>query len=363
MSPHGRPSCRSRQTRQQDRVLSHRVLPIRQTAPIPDKPFILPRSKTDPTLAALQNIVENLIDSSLERGTRKQYNTAVRSWFTFVDFYGFEDVPTPSTLALCVGWSGGRIYHVDKYLSGLAHHFRPRMTDWDAVRDHPVVKSTLRGQKKASPHEIHRKLPLRVEHLDHFAQKALASNDYDDLAFAFTLCLGFYGVMRLGELASPNKRADFDARKVVQRASFLQSDNDVRFHLPYHKADHFFEGATVMIHRSHTSSKFSFSRLVRRYIRSRDAQFGPTGYLLLLKNGRPPTRACFIRRLRTLVGSDYAGHSLRSGGATWYTSIGCSYNVVKRLGRWKSDTFEAYIRCHDALWSAMFGTHKPNRRI
>ena len=56
--------------------------------------------------------------------------------------------------------------------------------------------------------------------------------------------------------------------------------------------------------------------------------------------------------LRAVVASagvrveEYALHSLRTGGATHLSTGGVTQEVLQREGRWASDAYKAYVRCH-----------------
>ena len=45
-----------------------------------------------------------------------------------------------------------------------------------------------------------------------------------------------------------------------------------------------------------------------------------------------------------LSGGNFAGHSLRAGGATDLFAAGVPYPVIKKFGRWKSDAALLYYR-------------------
>ena len=74
------------------------------------------------------------------------------------------------------------------------------------------------------------------------------------------------------------------------------------------------------------------------------------GYLFITANRKPLTRQIFATSLSGLlkdVGlpvAQYNMHSFRIGAATTAMSAGISDAHVKILGRWKSDTYQLYVR-------------------
>ncbi|KIK72725.1 hypothetical protein PAXRUDRAFT_180040 [Paxillus rubicundulus Ve08.2h10] len=55
---------------------------------------------------------------------------------------------------------------------------------------------------------------------------------------------------------------------------------------------------------------------------------------------------------------DLKGHSLCIGGTLHYLLNGIPFNVVKSIGRWSSESFTLYLKCH-ALVLAPFLQHQP----
>lgn len=86
-----------------------------------------------------------------------------------------------------------------------------------------------------------------------------------------------------------------------------------------------------------------------KYVVIRDTAFITNPFLLLRSNGYIPSRSWFMKRLHQVFGNERSGHSLRSGGATAYAQGGVRSEVIQRMGRWKSDTFETYIHGHPLL--------------
>ena len=85
--------------------------------------------------------------------------------------------------------------------------------------------------------------------------------------------------------------------------------------------------------------------------------------LWLTSRGAVPTRHWFLSRLRVLFpSSEYAGHSIRSGGATSLAEAGVDFSLIQAIGRWSSPAFRIYIRKNPVvLHAALFGrpAHKP----
>ncbi|KAF9558438.1 hypothetical protein CPC08DRAFT_638990, partial [Agrocybe pediades] len=68
-------------------------------------------------------------------------------------------------------------------------------------------------------------------------------------------------------------------------------------------------------------------------------------------------RSFFIDRLRFFFGPEFAGQSMRAGGATSLAQNGTPLSVIQPLGRWSSDAFLIYIRKNPALIQAILATH------
>ncbi|EJD42256.1 hypothetical protein AURDEDRAFT_168564, partial [Auricularia subglabra TFB-10046 SS5] len=66
-------------------------------------------------------------------------------------------------------------------------------------------------------------------------------------------------------------------------------------------------------------------------------------------------RTWFINYLKANFANDIRGHSIRSGGATDLAIRGVPDNVIQRIGRWSSDTFQIYIRKNPALIPILAG--------
>ncbi|KAF7784928.1 hypothetical protein Agabi119p4_1093 [Agaricus bisporus var. burnettii] len=236
---------------------------------------------------------------------------------------------------------------VESYLTGIVHYLAPvypHIHDW---RSAPVVQQTLRGCKKLHNIPVKRKRALTIHELNRMSTLYYYSKQHDDTLFVAILLVGFYALLRLGELVYPDDPTLDCPRKMSQRNTLSITAASVRFQLPYHKADKFYEGNTVLVRPNPGPS--DPIRAMARYTISRDRHFPNHSDLWVRGDGSRPRRHWFLRRLHLFCDGDVAGHSLRSGGATMLAENGISLDIIQALGRWSSEAFRTYIRLHPDL--------------
>ena len=81
------------------------------------------------------------------------------------------------------------------------------------------------------------------------------------------------------------------------------------------------------------------------------ARRGPQpGALFICDDGSPLLKSRFVEEVRSaltkagLPAQDYAGHSFRTGAATTAATVGIQDSAIQILGRWKSSSYQLYIR-------------------
>jgi hypothetical protein len=253
--------------------------------------------------------------------------------------------PTPLTLARYIAYTSQYIASGPSYLTGVRYYLRDFFPNFDSTRNHPLVKSTIRGSKKVRADPVRRKLPLRTSHLQAFLQVAQQSQIYDDLLFITILSCAFYACHRIGELV-PASPPLFNWRKIIKRDSLFFLGHRVQYRLPFHKGDPFFQGSDILL----TSQQIADPvELLHLYTRLRDIKHGARFPLFLRENGQHPSRAWFEKKFFTLVDRSYGGQSARAGGATFYANLGISEDVLQAIGRWSSSAWKTYIREHPAV--------------
>src|SRR5882724_2032227 len=60
-----------------------------------------------------------------------------------------------------------------------------------------------------------------------------------------------------------------------------------------------------------------------------------------------------MNRLKSALGSDVAGRSLRSGGATALATAGTPDDHIQARGRWSSHAYHTYIRKHPVMLQSL----------
>ncbi|KAI9087797.1 hypothetical protein DFS34DRAFT_671795 [Phlyctochytrium arcticum] len=254
-----------------------------------------------------------------------------------------------------MGAHGYPVKTITKYLAGV----RAWMTEsgmrqeWEAIKEDPVFKDMENAIKKVQGHLGLNKAPRRkpaltvgdIEVLSRAPQRA----DYDHALFMAIVTTGFFGLCRLGELVWPDDVWLQSPLKIPARSSLELGPTS----LP---GDH-----RASANRAFGHGMQAWDIMID-YAAWRDLlhKDNHKDFLFLRKDGSVPTRKWFIQKLKALAGSQFAGHSLQSGGATWLARQGASVIQLMRAGCWKSDVFLSYIRANLSLGEALQATEAWN---
>ena len=302
---------------------------------------------------------------SLDTSSFGAYTSALNSYLTFCNLHHLPVDPTPDTLSFFVVFLSSHIApkSVNSYLSGICRQLEPFFPEVRQNRKSLLVSRTVAGCLRRFGTPTKRKAPFSHADLQRVLDSLPSTPSHDDLLFSAILLTGFHALMRLGELVFPDKRVLRNYRKISLRHSVQVSivPPQFSFFLPSHKGDRTFEGNTIVVQRVNRPTD-PFSRFLS-YLTSRDSLFPLHPELWLTSRGSVPTRHWFISRLRVIFPSkDYAGHSLRSGGATSLAEAGVDLALIQAIGRWSSSAFKIYIRKNPVvLHAALVGrpAHQP----
>jgi integrase len=244
---------------------------------------------------------------------------------------------------------------VDSYLSGICNQLEPWFPKVREIRGSALVSKTLTGCKKMRGTSVTRKRPFSEADLLHLLNTFGTSTRYDDMLFLAIAFTAWHCLMRLGEIVAHDNPKYRSVRKSIKRhtVNISSSPPHISFFLPMHKADRLFEGSHIVLEKR--ASRLDPFAIFLQYLQQRDRRFSLYPQLWLRENGSTPTRSWFLRRIRALFPPEYAGHSLRSGGATALAIAGVPPDRIQAIGRWSSNTFQIYIRKNPVLLQALLG--------
>ncbi|KIY48006.1 hypothetical protein FISHEDRAFT_27454, partial [Fistulina hepatica ATCC 64428] len=170
--------------------------------------------------------------------------SALQSYITFCQMHQFPIDPTPDTLSFYVVYMSHHIKpsSVNSYLSGICSQLEPFFPDIHHTHSSSIVRRTLTGCLKLYSSPTHRKRPLHRDELLRIAPHFTTTTAFDETLWWLLLLMGFYGLLRLGELIVPDNTLLHDDRKLVHRLSVHFKPTAFSFNLPTHKADRFFDG-------------------------------------------------------------------------------------------------------------------------
>jgi len=291
---------------------------------------------------------------TLDPNTFRSYSSHLNSYLTFCALHHFDVEPTPDTLSYYITFMSHHIQprSVDNYLSGIVNQLEPHFPSVRAARQSSLVRKTLRGAHRLYDRPVSRKHALSRDDLTLALTSITRPFTHDDLLWITQLFCGFFGLLRLGELVSPDEVHIRSFSKLSLRTSVTITPTSYSFLIQREKSDDHYEGNRVAV--SSSLNEPDPLSLFKSYLASRDHYFPLHPLLWIRSNGTTPTRSWFIRHLASLFpNSNFSGHSMRAGGATSLAAAGVPPDRIRAIGRWRSPAWERYIRKNPALLQAL----------
>jgi hypothetical protein len=216
----------------------------------------------------------------------------------------------------------------------------------------PLLVLALRGTKREQAGigtRTHLPItPVILEKLRRIWNQDPANPDHVMLWAA--CCVGFFDFLRSGEMTAPEV-GEFDPQQHLTVKDIspdsIENPTTISVRIKQSKTDPFRQGVSIFLNRTYLPLCPVAALLA--YLVVRGNEDGP---LFLLK-GQPLTRPQLVSELRkslSLAGLEpekYAGHSFRIGAATTAAACGVPVDVIKTLGRWKSQAYQLYVRIPD----------------
>ncbi|KAH7918236.1 hypothetical protein BV22DRAFT_1024919 [Leucogyrophana mollusca] len=304
-----------------------------------------------------------MLGLSLSLATNAAYSSALSSYISFCHAHNFDCSPTPETLLFFVTYMSAHInpQSVASYLSGIIDSLLPFYPDVKATWGSALVKWTLQGCHCCFGTPTKRKLPLTHDDLVRAEMSLTCPLLFDNLLWVVLLFMGFFGLLRLGELAWPNPCVLHDYNKLSLRSSATFGEDWFQFAVRDAKSNSRFEGDVIRIQRSALAPD-PLSHFLS-YLHAHDGRFPFHPHLWLRQNGSILTRSWFLGCLRSIFPTAISGHSMQAGGATSLAAAGVPPAQIQAIRRWSSGNWQHYIRKNPVLLQGLLfnghGIHDP----
>ena len=331
--------------------LTHVALPSRSS---------LPSKVVRARRLALEALNETLADA-LAPGTVEKYDGNLGRFLEFALSIGIpteEALPCSDDL-LCL-FLASRRGHVGK---GTAKNYISSIRSWHVKRNLPWLPSERVGLILKAIHSYRPlksakkklRMPVTPSMLS-LLVRAWGNGSRKELAALAGALSCWFGMMRLGEFF-PRTPSKVDCARLPARFEWVPSKvslNRSSINLPWTKTTQF-DGATVQL--TDLNLPFNASSSMRRHLQS--SQLNPDDLLSQYRDDNGQKRSLdkleFIRMCRRVwepAGiKDVSGHSFRIGGTDTLLKAGVSTDIVKSMGRWKSDAFLVYWRDFESIFS------------
>ena len=306
-------------------------------------------------LALRSSLIERL-NAALTPSSRVQYKSGIKAFLKFLSetdaaasHITFPLSPIDSAIYtewLLQNYAPGSVRTYRSHLNYFCDAINVPRPQWDVL---PQMKRVFREANKLAKRTKRKKLPITTS----MACTIVNSSDLTDpcdLICCLVLLTGVMGLFRLGELLVKNTLT-YEPHKLIRKGhiSFhpsIQEPEYFQLFLQFSKTDKYGVGVPIYIPCNSNPSCCPVL-LMREWV----GRFtNPTDPIFCWPSGRLMTTSSFIswlrRKLRSLGidDSQYAGHSLRRGGAVSAKAAGASDLLIKTLGRWTSDSFMIYLR-------------------
>jgi hypothetical protein len=230
------------------------------------------------------------------------------------------------------------------------------LKDWEGTCGFPQVtggrplllRRVLRGLEKAAARPRVPRRPWTVDMIRRAGQQLQPTANADHACLWAAITAGFFGLLRCGELTVMGTHADA-AKRTLRIRHVSANAGGMRLRLPFSKGDPCGYGVDVPI-ASLSDQTVCPVHAMTILLRHRQEGGARLDDPLFCIKGTAMTRDFFIQGMRSLISSigvrnpaDYAGHSLRRGGASLAAASGLPEYAIQTLGRWKSDAYKLYI--------------------
>lgn len=304
---------------------------------------------------------------SWAQGTRETYGAGLLVYHIYCDMRGIADDArcpvSPLTMSMfiasCAGsYSGSTLAN---YTCGVRAWHIIHGASW--TMDYQV-RAALDGATKLAPPASKKgaRVPMILTILEAL-NGSLDSTEPLDVAVRAALNIMFYSLARTGELTVPSQKAFNPSIHITPSNLRVETDRNGLLvqvgHLPTTKSSPI-DGEDIFFSTQIGPSDPWAALQDHLRINKPPAQAHLFAYRA--NSGyKPLTRAAFLKRINDAAISlnlcNIKGHSIRIGGTLEFLLRGITFEVVKSLGRWSSNTFVLYLRKHAVILAPYIQSH------
>ena len=315
-----------------------------------------------PHLPTLEAQYYSYLAQGLAASTCKSYATAQSQFLSVCRQLGrihSSVSPCPAdewTLCLFTTFLAGSLQHssIKVYLSGMrALHIEQGFAD--PLHNCQSWQRVICGIKRTQGSPSSSRLPI-IYDLMLVIWKSLNLQLPNHCMFWAACTLGYFGFLRSAEftvpsLASFSPSAHLDVQDIVVDSS--TAPLCIRVTIKASKTDPFHKGCSI--HIGFGKYPLCAVHAWLAYLAIRGDGPGP---LFLCQNGQPLSRTLLSNWLRQIMASagtsgNFSSHNFQIGAATSAGGSGIPDHLIQELGRWKSNSFQSYIRTPSAALASL----------
>ena len=287
--------------------------------------------------------------ASISSNSQSTYKNALTAFMSFRKCYSLpQSFPAPiGQITLFISYCfelGYAPSTISTYLSGISFHHK--IKNFKDPTSAFVVKKLMEGCRRTRK-QVDLRAPITGAILRRICNVLpnVCNSPYECSLFKAAYLVSYFGLMRVSEVVFTNQLHE-DRPLFNSDIQVMKGSKALRITIRFSKTNQRGPPTTLRIPASGDPT-LCIVAAVLDYIRYRP--MGPK-YFFCHANGYPLTRSQFSGVLAKTMRSlglptqIYTAHSFRIGRASVLAAQGISNEVIKRLGRWKSDVFERYIR-------------------
>lgn len=321
-----------------------------------------------PIIAGMRNDVAGYLADAYAEASKGKALTAIKNyllWCQLANLYPHASGPpgiSDYELGMYVAWMARTLSHytIIKYISmGVRLVHEAAGIPWTPPNSRFVSRLVLRGVKRAQGGDQppKRKLPVTIHLLKEMSQGIPAAATVDELSYWAACLVLFFCCLRKAHATivhEPNNQT-------LRRSDVVVRGNRLVIQIRHTKTRQYNSaygaGELQYLLPEIPGSSLCPTRTLARYMRLTAGL--PADYPLFVETRatkeagmdaiRPLTYNTFLNIFKagiTRVGLDpayYAGQSFRRGGATFAREAGVPDEVIRAMGDWKSDAWQAYV--------------------